>query len=135
MTAISDEAIWESPSWNSDRSPCNHCRRKNRWGDISAAPLTTDYWQLVLRSFRPARQILFLLQRQPVDLDAHRLQLQLGHALVQFFRNREDLLFQRGVVFDQVFNRERLIGEAHIHHGRRMSFGGWQGGAGAVPQE
>jgi len=35
-----------------------------------------------LRPFRPAGQIFFLFGRQAIDFDAHRLQFQLGHALV-----------------------------------------------------
>jgi hypothetical protein len=26
-------------------------------------------------------------------------------------------------VLDQVFHRKRLVGEAHVHHARRMAFG------------
>ena len=54
-------------------------------------PTTND----ALRSFRPARQILFLLRRELVDLDADRLQLQLGDALVEIIGNFVDLLLQR----------------------------------------
>ena len=64
-------------------------------------PLSTDF---ALCSFRPARQVLFLFQSEAIDLDAHRLQLQLGDALVEVFRNREHLLFERGVVLHQVLN-------------------------------
>src|SRR4051812_19798859 len=34
-----------------------------------------------LCSFRPARQVLFLLRREAVDLDAHRFEFQLGDFL------------------------------------------------------
>src|SRR5260370_31344657 len=44
-----------------------------------------------LRSLAPVRQILFLLWTQPIDLDSHRLQLQLGDALVEFVRDAVDL--------------------------------------------
>jgi hypothetical protein len=42
-----------------------------------------------LRSLAPPRQILFLLRREPVDLDPHRLQLPLGTALVLVMRSAD----------------------------------------------
>jgi putative endonuclease len=55
-----------------------------------------------LRSFRPPRQILFLLRREPVDLDADRLQLQLGDSLVEIVGNLVDTFFQRLVILHHV---------------------------------
>ena len=57
-----------------------------------------------LRSFRPPRQILFLLRCQPVDLNSHGLQLQPCDAFVQLHRNRVHGLFQRGMILDHVLH-------------------------------
>src|SRR6266851_2211667 len=81
---------------------------------------------LALRSLAPARQILFLLRAQPVDLDSHRLQLQLGNSLVEFVWHAVDLFLQRLEILDHVLDRQRLVGEAHVHDRRGMSFGGGQ---------
>ena len=45
-----------------------------------------------LRPFAPSGQIFFLLGSEFVDFDAHGFELQLGHALVEFFRNAIDPL-------------------------------------------
>src|SRR6267154_3278503 len=79
-----------------------------------------------LRAFRPPRQILFLLGSEAVDFDAHGFQLQLGYALVEFFGDTIDAFFQAAEIFDHVFDRERLVGETHVHDGRWMAFGGGQ---------
>src|SRR5438876_7325771 len=47
-----------------------------------------------LRPFAPSDQIFFLLGSEFVDLDAHGLQLQAGHALIQFLGHAINLLFQ-----------------------------------------
>ena len=75
-----------------------------------------------LRSLAPPRQILFLLRREPVDLNPHRLQLQLGDALVEFVGNAVDLFLQRLEILHHVLDRERLVGKAHIHHRCGMPF-------------
>src|SRR5580693_3426655 len=54
----------------------------------------------LLRPLVPPRQILFLLRSQPVDLDPHRLQLQLGYALIEFFGNAVHRLLQLLVIAD-----------------------------------
>src|ERR1035441_5895302 len=62
-------------------------------------PLTTDYWLLttaLLRSFAPARQVLFLFRSQAVDLDAHRLQLEFRNPLIEVLGNNVNLLLQCG---------------------------------------
>ncbi len=46
----------------------------------------------------------------------------LRDSLVELLGNHVDLLLQRAVVLHQVLDRERLVGEAHVHHGRRMTF-------------
>src|SRR5258708_5812785 len=78
----------------------------------------------ILGSFRPTRQILLLLRREAVDLDAHGLELQLGDMLVQVLRYRVNALFQRRVVLHHVVGGKRLVGEAHVHDRCRMAFGG-----------
>src|ERR1022692_2813885 len=84
----------------------------------------SDNWLLKtgLRSFIPARQVLFLLRTQAVDLDAHRLQLEFRNPLIEVLGNNVNLLLQRGVVLHQVLHRERLVSEAHVHDGRWMAF-------------
>src|SRR5712692_4401406 len=47
-----------------------------------------------LRSFAPAREVVFLLRRKPVDFHGHRFQLHLGDLLVERFRYRIDALFE-----------------------------------------
>src|SRR6266568_5126328 len=57
-----------------------------------------------LSSFRPTRQIFFLLRRELVDLNAQRVQLQAGHPLVQVLRNRIDLFLQALMIFHQILD-------------------------------
>src|SRR5215469_11284357 len=67
--------------------------------------LTTDHLQLAtLGSFHPARQVLFLLGRQAVDLDAHRLEFELRHALIKLHWHGVDRFLQAGMVLDHVFD-------------------------------
>src|SRR5271170_6243032 len=67
--------------------------RKSKRGGLRH-PANDNDERLLLRPFTPARQILLLLRRKLVDLDPHRLELQLGHALVQIIRHAVDLLLQ-----------------------------------------
>ncbi len=70
--------------------------KKQNGGPKAAVPLIAECYLLTapLRSFRPARQILFLLRSEAIDLDAHGLQFQPGDFLIEFFRNRVDLVLQ-----------------------------------------
>src|SRR5208283_1079941 len=97
MTKISPEATRESPSSFCNRGGPDR-RSKTRAALSPPTQSLIPELTLVLRSFRPARQVLFLLQSQAIDFDAHGLQLQLGHAFVEFFGNRKDLLLQGRVV-------------------------------------
>ena len=71
---------------------------------------------LSLGTLAPARQILFLLRSELIDLDAHSFELQAGDALVEFDRHGEDLLLEILMVLHQVLAGERLVSEAHVHH-------------------
>src|SRR6267142_4421863 len=78
---------------------------------------------MFLCSLAPAREIFFLLRCKFVDLYSHRLELELGHFLVDIHRNRIDLLLQRAVVLHHIFDGERLVGEAHVHHAGGVALG------------
>src|ERR1051326_953333 len=88
-----------------------------------------------LCSFAPASQIFFLLGREAVDLDAHGFELQFGNALVEFVGNFVDRLLELLTVFDHVFDRERLVGEAHVHDAGGVAFSGGQVDQAAVAEE
>src|SRR5258707_4753424 len=76
----------------------------------------------LLCPFAPARQVVFLLDGQPVDLDAHGLELHLGDLFIKRFRHRIDLFLERGVILHHVLGGQRLVGETHIHHRGRVPF-------------
>src|SRR3954469_7475134 len=69
----------------------------------------------------PGREVLFLLRRQRIDVDSHRLYLQAGDFLGHLGRYGIDLVLERRRVLDRVLGRERLIREAHVHHRLRMT--------------
>ncbi len=62
-------------------------------GAARAAPKTCHLRPALLGPFIPARQILFLLRRQAVDLDAHGFEFQFGDALIEVHGNGVNLLF------------------------------------------
>src|ERR1700731_1956868 len=64
-------------------------------------PTTND----CLRPLAPPRQILFLLRRELVDFNSHRLEFQLGHPLIQVIRHSIHFLLQRLVVLHHVIDR------------------------------
>src|ERR1043166_4530013 len=72
-------------------------------------------------SLVPAREVLRLLGRELVDRDAHRLELQLRDLLVDLGRKHVHLPVEVVRVLRQILGRERLVGEAHVHHGRGMA--------------
>src|SRR6266536_6348762 len=97
------ETVWSRTKGGQECPPHTNCRASLGL-DGRGRPSLHDQ----LRSFTPAGQVLFLLGGQTVDLDAHRLELQLGYALVEFRWNRVDLAFERGVVLHHVLEAESL---------------------------
>ena len=69
---------------------------------------------------------MLLLGGELVELVAHAVELEARDFLVEIFGHDVDLRLQLLVILQQVFGGESLIGEAHIHDGGRMSFGGSQ---------
>src|SRR6516225_1639473 len=75
-------------------------------------------------AFLPGSEVLFLLGCELVEVVAHGLEFEFCDFAVNVLRNDIDLRLQLLVVLHQVFGGERLIREAHIHHGGRVTFGG-----------
>src|SRR6266550_1425164 len=71
----------------------------------------------------PRREISPLLVRERVDRDAHRVQLEPRHLGVDVLRHVVNLLLEAGRVLGDVLRAKRLVGEAHVHHGRRVPLG------------
>src|SRR5438477_1879439 len=71
----------------------------------------------------PGGEVVRLLLRKSVDLDAHRLELEACDLVVDLRRHRVDLPVELARVARGVLERERLVGEGHVHHERRMPFG------------
>ena len=67
---------------------------------------------------------MFLLGREFVEVVAHGIELEAGDFLVKMFGDNVDLGLEVLVIRNQVFGGERLIGEAHVHDGSGMAFGG-----------
>ena len=55
--------------------------------------------------------------------------------MVELLRDEIDLGFERGAVLDHVFGGQRLVGEAHVHHGGGVAFGGRQVHQAAVGEQ
>src|SRR5579883_2291609 len=72
----------------------------------------------------PRSQVPLLFGGQLVDLDPHRLKLQLGDLGVDLNRHIVYLPLQPGRVANQVGDGQCLIREAHIHDRGRMSLSG-----------
>ena len=64
-----------------------------------------------------------LFAEQFVDFDAHRFEFEGGNFLVHFGGQGQHAIFQFAFVFDEVFQSEGLVGEAHIHNRGGMAFG------------
>src|SRR3954467_6714163 len=91
-------------------------------------PRTMAWWigmrEVQLRPFLPRCKVLLLLGRELVDLDAHGLELEPGDLAIDLGGNRVHLLLELLAVLRHVLGGERLVGEAHVHHARRMPLGG-----------
>src|SRR5438067_8165298 len=131
------------PQWSATskaRPGSSHPRTQGtrmRWaleemGKNSASPWTmprTMAWWIgmrgvQLRPFLPRCKVLLLLGRELVDLDAHRLELQSSDLAIDLRRHRVHFLVQLLAMLRHVLGGERLVGEAHVHHARRMALGG-----------
>src|SRR5215469_8279096 len=75
-------------------------------------------------AFLPGSEVLLLFGGKLVEAVAHGLEFELRDLAVNVLRNDIDLWLQFLVVLHQVFGGQRLIREAHIHHGGRVTFGG-----------
>src|SRR3954468_20736209 len=80
-----------------------------------------------LRALVPRSQVLRLLLGELVDLDAHGLELEAGDLTIDVLRHDVDLRLELiGVRHDELC-RKGLVGEAHVHDGRRVPLGGAEG--------
>src|SRR6266851_1279952 len=77
-----------------------------------------------LRAFLPGSEVVFLLRRELVQSVAHRIELEARDFLVQVFGYDIHLRLEVFVIGAQIFGGKRLVGEAHVHYGSGMSFGG-----------
>src|SRR5215204_4319380 len=75
-----------------------------------------------LRATFPRREIRFLFGRERVDADSHRDQFQPRNFAVDLLRHIVDADGDAALVEDQVLDRERLVGEGHIHHAGGVPF-------------
>src|SRR5260370_41267589 len=77
-----------------------------------------------LRAFLPGSEVVFLLRRELVQSVTHRIKLEASDFLVQVLRYDIHLRLKVLVVRAQIFGGKGLVGEAHVHYGSGMSFGG-----------
>src|SRR5262245_36367063 len=75
-----------------------------------------------LRTFLPLIQIMHLFGGENINVHTHRFELEASDFAVNFFRNGIDVRSQAGEILNHEFCTQRLIGEAHIHHARGMTF-------------
>src|SRR5450756_2185049 len=71
----------------------------------------------------PGGEVLGLLLGERVALDVHGLELDAVDIVVDVSGHHVDLVLERGVVLDHVLGAQRLVGEAHVHDGRRVALG------------
>src|SRR4051812_31041462 len=83
----------------------------------------------------PRGEVVGLLLRELVDLDAHRLELETGDLLVDLRRHGVDLAVELARVLRRVLEREGLVREGHVHHERRVTLGGGEVDEPAVRDE
>src|SRR6266550_20018 len=72
----------------------------------------------------PRPRVLGLRGCHFVDLHSHGLELAACDLFVQVARHRVDLRCQSAAFRDEVLDRESLICEGHVHHGRGVPFRG-----------
>src|SRR3954464_7012118 len=83
----------------------------------------------------PGGEVVGLLLRELVDLDAHRLELETGDLLVDLRRHGVDLAVELARVLRRVLEREGLVREGNVHHERRVTLGGGEVDEPAVRDE
>src|SRR6185295_9715362 len=71
----------------------------------------------------PRAQVVLLLGGERVDLDPHRLELQLGDLLVDLGRHGVHAGVQRPAALDDPLDRQGLVRERHVHDGRGVPLG------------
>ena len=71
----------------------------------------------------PARHIFEHFGCEFVDRYSHCSELKAGDLLVDLGRQNVDAGGKLAFFFDEIFGRECLVGERHIHHGCRVAFG------------
>src|SRR5215218_5098674 len=76
-----------------------------------------------LRTLVPRGQVLLLLGRELVLLDAHCRQLEAGDLGVDLLRHVVDLALERRGVLDDELGRESLVREGHVHDLGRVPLG------------
>src|SRR3954470_15054950 len=69
-----------------------------------------------LRALVPRGQVLGLVIREGVDLDAHGRELEPRDLAVDLLRHDIDLLLELTGLLDRELDRERLVRERHVHH-------------------
>src|SRR3954467_8124527 len=72
----------------------------------------------------PGSEIQLLLRSEPVDPDAHRVQLEPRDLPIDLRGHRVDRLLEASSLLHHVLGGERLVGEAHVHHARRVPLRG-----------
>src|SRR5439155_19655690 len=79
-----------------------------------------------LRALLPGSQIALLRGCEAVDADSHCVQLEPGDLAIDLRRDWNHRRSERARVLDQVLRRQRLVGEAHVHHAGGVSLRGRQ---------
>src|SRR5712672_570881 len=77
-----------------------------------------------LRPLVPGGEVVFLFGGELIEAVAHGIELEARDFLVEVFGDNVHLRLEILIVRAQVFGGERLVGEAHVHHGSGMAFGG-----------
>src|SRR5712692_5012157 len=88
-----------------------------------------------LGAFLPGGKVTPLLVGEGVDSDAHGVQLEPGHLGVDLLGHVVDLFLEARCVLGDVLRAQRLVGKAHVHHGRGMPLRASQVDQAAFAQE
>src|SRR5215467_12470534 len=70
----------------------------------------------------PGGEVALLLGGEHVDVHSHGRELEPRDLAVEIHRNAMYVLAERRRLLHHVFRGERLVGERHIHHARRVAF-------------
>src|SRR5712691_2393130 len=77
-----------------------------------------------LRSRFPARKVFELLGSERIDRKSQSAQLKTRDFLIDLRRQQMNAGSEFAFILDQILDRERLVGKAHVHDAGRMAFGG-----------